>query len=167
MLKDLILFSFLLAFILIIITYYIDHPSKVNEKKLSYSKTIELYIIRYIHWIPSICIVLYIFFVRYNITYDLIYLLISFLVVLHWYLIGNGECIFSYYEKNLLDKNYKKGDTKIDLFINIIKDNIFSNNKNNKNVNYIWIINIGYVIIRVIYYNFIYPKNLFFKKIIF
>jgi len=164
MLKDLIIFSLFFSFILIIITYYIDHPSKVNEKKLSYSKTIELYIIRYIHWIPSICVVLYIFFVRYNITYDIIYLLISFLVVLHWYLIGNGECIFSYYEKHLLDPNYKKGDTKIDLYINIIKDNIF---RNNQNVNYFWIINIGYVIIRVLYYNFIYPKNLFLQKYIF
>lgn len=51
--------------------------------------------------------------------YDLIYVIFILCVTLHW-IIFEGECILSYFEKKLLDSNYNFGDIHGSLFKNIL-----------------------------------------------
>lgn len=53
--------------------------------------------------------------------YDLFYLCCILIIVLNWN-IFKGECILSYYEKKLLDPNYKLGTNDNSLFKNLIGD---------------------------------------------
>ena len=70
---------------------------------------IYLYLVELFHCINELFISFYIFIFRTN-TYDNIYILYVFLIVLSWLLLKN-ECILSYIEKKLLDDTYKLGDS--------------------------------------------------------
>jgi hypothetical protein len=75
--------------------------------------------------------------------YDLLYLSCIFIFVFNWN-IFKGECIISYYEKKLLDPNYKLGTNTISTFKDLIGEKISN-----------LIINLNYIIIPyVIYRNY-------------
>lgn len=158
-LKSLVIFSLIASLILIVIIYYVDkHPYKEIENKLSISQFIELYVNRYFHITLSFMVNLYVFFVRYNKIYDIIYLLISFIIVSHWFILGNGECWVSYREKNILDSTYMRGDSpKEEICIEILKSKYNDNNfitHIDKNHHLLFYINIAFVSFRLIYYKF-------------
>ncbi len=167
--KNLLFFSLILGVILTSITYFIDHDHKGKELQLSISEIVKLYINRFFHFILSVIFASYIFFVRYNIKYDISYLLFSIFVIVHWYLVGNGECTISCHEKQILNNNYKCGDTTNDLFGDIIFNKITNSHYvpiYEKKISYIWQLNIYYVIFRILYYNFIFPNGKIFSNII-
>ena len=51
--------------------------------------------------------------------YDFYYIVLVFLTVLHWN-IFKGECVLSYFEKKFVDPTYQLGQTRDDLFRNIL-----------------------------------------------
>ncbi len=159
-LKSLVIFSLITSILLIIITYYIDHPYKEKENLLSNLQFAELYLNRYFHWVITLIIGLYIIFVRYNKNYDIFFIICTIIIILHWFILGNGECLISYREKNILDPTYKKGDNPpLQLFSYIVK---YKTHYILKDCllrgDVILIGNIAYVILRLIYYNFVFPK---------
>jgi hypothetical protein len=167
--KNLLFFSLILGVILTSTTYFIDHEYKAKELKLSTLEYFKLYVNRFFHFIVFGTTSFYIFFMKYNIKYDISYLLFSIFIIVHWYLFGNGECTMSCYEKKILDNNYKCGDTKNDLFGDIIFNKITNSPYvpiYEKKISYIWQLNIYYVIFRILYYNFIFPNAKIFSNFI-
>ncbi len=167
--KNLLFFSLILGVILTSITYFIDHEYKRKEAQLSKLEYFKLYVNRFFHFIISGIFAFYIFFIRYDIKYDICYLLFSSFIIVHWYLIGNGECAISCHEKKILDNNYKCGDTTNDLFGDIIFNKITNSQYlpiHEKKISYIWQLNIYYIVFRIFYYNFIFPNAKIFSNII-
>lgn len=81
-------------------------------------KNISL-IIQIIHLIIIFCVTLTPLLTN---KYDMLYLIILFLIILHWN-IFKGECILSYYEKKYLYPNYKMGDFDSSPFKKILGTN--------------------------------------------
>ena len=73
------------------------------------SKTIQLKIIQYFHLFIDIIQPLYLILFFNNKKYDIYFLGFISTIILHWTLLKN-ECILSYLEKKIMDKNYKYGD---------------------------------------------------------
>lgn len=73
---------------------------------------ILLYFIKFLHLINEFFMMTYIYFFRTN-KYDLYFTIYIFLIFLHWILLKN-ECILSYLEKKLIDKDYILGSKPYD-----------------------------------------------------
>lgn len=165
MLKNLLIFSLLLSLLIVLIIYFSEkHPYKYAENNICIQDFIKLYINRYFHWTLTLFVIFYIFFTRYNFKYDIMYLLLVFLIISHWYIIGNGECIISCHEKKILNSSYKCGSIpKIQVFFDILKihiQNYIPINFNRCGSEILLFLNIVYVIARIIYYNFFKTKNI-------
>jgi len=65
-----------------------------------------LYLIKFIHILNEIFLSTYIFF--FSPKYDIYYTIYLLIIILHWILLKN-ECILTYIEKKLIDKNYILG----------------------------------------------------------
>ena len=70
---------------------------------------ILLLFIQLIHLINDLFASFYVFIFYWTKKYDLYFIIYVTLINLHWYMLKN-ECILSYFEKILINKNYKLGD---------------------------------------------------------
>ena len=70
--------------------------------------TLLLNLIELLHYLNDFFLGFYIFIFRTN-KYDIYYSVYFLLMVLHWIIFKN-ECILSYFEKKIIDKDYKLGD---------------------------------------------------------
>ena len=70
---------------------------------------ILLLLVEFIHLINDLFISFYVFIFYWTKKYDLYFIIYFSLINLHWYIFKN-ECIISYFEKIIIDKNYKLGD---------------------------------------------------------
>jgi hypothetical protein len=96
----------LLNFLLAIIAYSVLIPTlKVHQT----SGNFLLWSIRVTHLFITFSLCFYFLFPNLA-AYDSYYLLFVSLMIIHWF-IFNGECILDYWEKRILDKNYKIGTT--------------------------------------------------------
>lgn len=86
----------------------------LDKKKLS------LFIVRWIHTLVVLFNLCYIFV--FNKKYDIIYICFLSITIMHWFFLKN-ECVLSYIEKKIIDKNYKLGS---DLYSHPFTDKIFS-----------------------------------------
>lgn len=68
---------------------------------------LQLFLLKLIHNINDFFIILYVFIFRTN-KYDLYFSIYLFVIVLHRLLLKN-ECILSYLEKKIIDKDYVLG----------------------------------------------------------
>lgn len=68
----------------------------------------KIWFIRILHTFIYMCFSLYVF-VFIKTEYDIVYLTLFILMILHWCLF-RGDCILDYYEKKLLFPNYNLGD---------------------------------------------------------
>lgn len=68
---------------------------------------LQLFLLNLIHNINDFFIISYVFIFKTN-QYDLYFSIYLFAIVLHWLLLKN-ECILSYLEKKIIDKNYVLG----------------------------------------------------------
>ena len=66
-----------------------------------------LFLIRWIHSMIFLFNLLYVF--MFDKKYDLLYIALFNFMIVHWLFFKN-ECILSYVEKKIMDKNYKLGD---------------------------------------------------------
>lgn len=67
-----------------------------------------LFLIKFIHILNEIFLSTYIFI--FPKKYDIYFTLYLLIIILHWVLLKN-ECILTYIEKKLIDKNYKLGSS--------------------------------------------------------
>lgn len=90
----------LVLFISVICTYIINR----NEKR------IDLILLRFIHFFIVIFYTLYIFIFdqKYDVIYFVLFIITKISIFLYKF-----ECPLSYYEKRILDKNYKLGENPI------------------------------------------------------
>ena len=97
----------LIGISLTINSYFKPHKIiKQQESKLSNSKKVELYINRFFHYIGYPIVRLFIF-MEADFNYDLLFLIYSFFMILHWTIYG--ECFMTIREKTILDPSYKPG----------------------------------------------------------
>jgi len=68
-----------------------------------------LNIIMFIHLLVEIFFSFYLIIFYNTKKYDITYSILLFIIFLHWKLF-KGECLLSYFEKKLLNNNYKMGD---------------------------------------------------------
>jgi len=80
---------------------------KKQENVLNDDQIVKLYAIRFIHYFFVIIILVYPFLIKYKLIYDIFYLLIIFVIIVHRYILS--ECILSIIEKQILDPYYKIG----------------------------------------------------------
>lgn len=78
-----------------------------------------LFAVRWVHSVIMLFNLLYIF--MFDKKYDLLYLILFNFIIVHWLFFKN-ECVLSYIEKKIIDKNYKIGD---EIFSHPFTDIIF------------------------------------------
>ena len=113
-----IFISFILAFITYLNNNLEDPITKEineNEYKLSTKEYVELYIFRVIHFISTLFTVLIPYIFKPNLYLYLVFCFYVFIAVTTWQLIK--ECPFSIHEKQLLNKEYKNGNTKMEPYL--------------------------------------------------
>ena len=118
--------SLILTFIIFINTNLKDpmlREIKKKEEKLSFGKSIELYINRVLHCISTICIMGLPYIFKPELWLYIFYEMYLFLAVYSWGLLR--ECPYSIHEKQILDPKYRNGDTNVNPFIELL--NIPSN----------------------------------------
>lgn len=105
-----------------IYAYFKPHKIiKQQESKLSFSKKMELYIIRFIHYFVILINTLF-FMVKINLVYDIYFIIYTLLVVSHWRIYE--ECCLTIYEKIVLDPSYKPGTScNYEPFMDLIHNN--------------------------------------------
>lgn len=115
--KNGVILIIFISFILTFITYLnnnledpITKEINENEYKLSTKEYVELYIFRVIHFISTLFTVLIPYIFKPNLYLYLVFCFYVFIAVTTWQLIK--ECPFSIHEKQLLNKEYKNGNTK-------------------------------------------------------
>lgn len=129
-------------------------------------------IIQIIH---LICAIICPFIPIFTSKYDMLYIISVFLVPFHWN-IFNGECIASYFEKKVLDSNYKLGDAKESLFKQIIGEKttdimtstnligiliVLHRNYGTPNFRSMFLLMVVATILRFSSYNIKFPRNKF------
>lgn len=106
-LTSVVLFCIFIGLFLTIISYFSNHQMiKKQESTLNPGQIVKLYMNRFIHY-TTIIMLLYPFLVKYTLTYDIFYLIIALLGIVHRCILS--ECILSIMEKQLLDPYYKIG----------------------------------------------------------
>jgi hypothetical protein len=113
-----IIVSILLTFVTYINNNLEDPITKEineNEYKLSTKEYIELYIFRVIHFISTLFTVFIPYIFKPNLYLYIVFCFYVFIAITSWQLIK--ECPFSIHEKQLLNKKYINGDTKIEPYL--------------------------------------------------
>ena len=112
----------LVSFTLTVVTYLnnnledsVTKEINLNEYKLSTKEYFELYFFRVIHFFSTISTVLIPYNFKPNIYLYFVFLCYVFIAITSWQLIK--ECPFSIHEKQLLDKEYRNGNTKIEPYL--------------------------------------------------
>lgn len=107
---------------LTVITYLnnnLEHPvtKEINEceYRLSTKEYLELYIFRIIHFFSTFTIVLLPYIFKPNLYLYFAFIMYAAMAVTTWRLIK--ECPFSIHEKQLLDKEYRNGHTKLEPYL--------------------------------------------------
>jgi hypothetical protein len=72
-----------------------------------------LFLVKLIHFVNDFFLASYIFFFKNN-KYDIYYSLYFFIIQIHWIFLKN-ECLLSYFEKKIKNKNYKLGNRPYNL----------------------------------------------------
>jgi hypothetical protein len=104
-----VLFIVSIAIILTIWSYFSPHKKiKEQEARLSNMDKITLYLNRLYHYCSTITIMFFPFIFKSGILPNCFYLLYLFVVFLSWKIYK--ECPITYWEKQMLDNNYKMGD---------------------------------------------------------
>jgi hypothetical protein len=94
---------------------------QLQENQLSTYDTIMLYVIRSNHYAVLFFGLFFPFLVKINILYDIIFIILSSLVYIQWYIFS--ECLITIKEKQILDPVYKNGDDiKYEPFIKALYD---------------------------------------------
>jgi len=91
---------------------------KKKEEKLSFGKSIELYVNRVLHHISTICIMGLPYIFKPDLRLYIFYEIYLSLSLYSWYLLR--ECPFSIHEKQILDPKYVNGDNNINPFIELL-----------------------------------------------
>jgi hypothetical protein len=112
------IFIIIVSTILTLITYLnnnIEEPvqKKINEAeyKLPTKEYIELYLIRFIHFISTFTLFIFILIFKPNITLYIVFVVYVGIAAFSWQLVK--ECPFSIHEKQLLFNEYKNGDAHL------------------------------------------------------
>lgn len=102
---------------------------------------VSLFVVRMLHSFVFFFSLFYIFIFKPK--YDVLYITLAVVIMTHWLLFKN-ECILSYIEKKLMDKNYKMGDN---VFSNPFMDTMF-----NKSIVYVMLL------IQLLVYAFVFYR---------
>ena len=102
----------------------------LTKCKLIFEKN-NLFVISYLHTIILLIFniyVLYIILFNYTGKLNTLFIVLFYLVVLHW-IVYNGECFIGYYIKKMINPKYKAGDLPgcLDLDYNVISNKWISN----------------------------------------
>jgi hypothetical protein len=94
---------------------------KKKEEQLSFFHFIELYVIRFVHYISTIYIVFLPYMFKPELWMYIIYEIYLVFAVLSWYLVR--ECPFTIKEKQILDPKYVNGNTHLQPFMALLMPN--------------------------------------------
>jgi len=147
-LSNFIVLSLIISFILILYSIFLSNHViiKNQEKQLSNINYLKLILIRFLHYFTFTFLNLFPFLVSPLIFYDIIYFILSILIIFLYYL--NGECILTINEKQLLDPSYKKGDNeKYQPYMEVLLESKYYNSFGIE----FFIIIVLFVLIRIIY----------------
>jgi hypothetical protein len=147
-LSNFIVLSLIISFILILYSIFLSNHViiKNQEKQLSNINYLKLILIRFLHYFTFTFLNLFPFLVYPIIFYDIIYVILSILIIFLYYL--NGECILTINEKQLLDPSYKKGDNeKYQPYMEVLLESKYYNSFGIE----FFIIIVLFVLIRIIY----------------
>jgi hypothetical protein len=107
---------------LTIITYLnnnLEHPvtKEINEAeiKLTTKEYLELYVFRIIHFFSTFTIILLPYIFKPNLYLYFVFIIYVSIAVILWRLIK--ECPFSIHEKQLLNKEYRNGNNKLEPYL--------------------------------------------------
>lgn len=149
---------FTMAFILTFISYLnnnLDHPVtkeiNLNEYKLPIEEYITLYVCRFVHFISTLIVMLLPYIFKPNLYLYFVFVIFVGIVVTTWILVK--ECPFSIHEKQLLDKEYKNGDSNAEpyLILTIPSNILFL-------FHYMYRINLALILFRIFQHYYL-PKS--------
>ena len=113
--------SLILTFITFIHTNLKDtslREIKKKEEKLSFGKSIELYVNRVLHHISTICIIGLPYIFKPELWLYILYEMYLLIAGYSWYLLK--ECPLTIHEKQILDPKYRNGSTNLNPFMELL-----------------------------------------------